>query len=104
MRAEDWPQKNRDGGEWQQNENRASNTDTDVASMACHQAVNHSTECPDQDLPENDGANAELLHVIVAADPAHEGKKSVRRDEDRKPIAKDHEWSGHAEKPGEQQH
>jgi hypothetical protein len=72
--------------------------------MARHQAVNHSTKCPDQDLPENDGADAELLHVIVATNPAHEGKKCVRRDKHRKPIAKDREWSGHAEEPGEQQH
>ena len=72
--------------------------------MARHQAVNHSAKCPDQDLPKNDGADAELLHVIVATDPAHEGKESVRRDEHRKPIAKDHEGSSHAEEPGEQQH
>ena len=67
-------------------------------------SVNRAAERAEHDLPRDDGADAKLFHVIVAAHPAHQFEKLVGGNEDREPIAHDHERGRDAKHPREQKH
>ena len=59
-------------------------TKNPLLSRAPHdQAVDDSTQAADQQLARNHRPDAELLHVVVAADATHQGKERVCRNEDR---------------------
>ena len=55
-------------------------------------------------MPEDDGADAELLHVIVAADAMHQRQKGVDRKENRKTIAENRQRRRDLKNRREQEH
>ena len=92
-----WPKNGGNNNQRQQREDHDRAESVALARAAPNESVNRTANRTDNDLAAHDRADAELFHVIVAANAAHQFKKSVRRNENGEPVAENRERCRDAE-------